>query len=139
MSAPSSHDELVKQVRKHLNDWMGSVEERLRLPPTDPNFPSSVLLLAPIHGNTGSPLAWLKTINVTTPDHPDGWLHALQLSRDLLCLLAQLDTDFGLGIPRINELVIGHPLLRDLAVSLNGGRVVNELVEDRGTVGDDHG
>lgn len=142
MTEINTNEQLVESIRKNVATWLETIIPLLRQAPTSPTFPSSVMLLAPVHQSSGSPLAWIKTIEMTTPEHPDGWLHAMQLSRDLLLLLAQLDIDFQLGIPGIANLVAGHPLLRDLTVTMvqdRPGREVMDFVEDRGVIGDGNG
>lgn len=120
---PDERDRLIAAVREKCDQFMVDFESRLRLDPLDERFPSSVLFLAPTHGNNSSPMAWVMTCDLVTGDWPNGKMQAYQLSRDLISVLAMLEADFQLGIPHLPELLNGHPLLRQ-------ANVVTELVED---------
>lgn len=118
---PEEHAKLIASVKAAFDKFLNDLSERLRLEPLDERFATSVMLLAPTHGNDSSPFAWVMTCEMVTGDWPNGKMQAYELSRDLISVLAMLEADYQLGIPHLPELLGGHPLMQ------RGPRVVTEL------------
>lgn len=134
MSDPLPTEKIEAQTREQVAAWLEKVAEGIRQRPGAQDYPLSVLLMAPTLDDAASKVHWMTLCGVSAPNRPDGWAHALYLSRDLLAMLARLDADFSLGMTLLPGLIAMHPLFQQYAEkpaeSAGPGRTVTELVED---------
>ena len=118
MSTPELLAKLDAQTRAQVDAFLDLLTPAIHQAPGAPGFPLSLLLLAPSADCGQSLVQWLHLCDATVPQKPDAWAHAVHLTRDLLVLLAKLDTDFdlGMGLP-LAQLMGKHPLLLPTAPS----------------------
>jgi hypothetical protein len=104
VSLAQSMERVLSQIKQRFS----------AVPPADPRYPMSILVLASSMSVDGAIMQYTRTAVASTPGHHDGWAQAVTMTRDLLMFCQVLNENHKLGLD-LASVMLTHPLLAEPA------------------------